>query len=188
MTDHSCLILDAALFGGIEQEGPRKGIHTLFVATETLTISQLSGVLTDAVLKGRPFDQVYFGAGRLQPINRELLDWTLRETNLLVTVEVPDLGALDVKALLQEWEIVAPKNRILVVVTPWMMTKDQAIVSDSMDVSGDILLLVSEYPDSVAMKIDTGERVTIIMHTRTYSNDFETTDYGSDYRIEVPNV
>ena len=185
MSDHACLILDEPLFGGIEQEGPRKGLRTLFIAGDKITFSQVEPLLGE-------FDQVYLGSGRLTPVSMDLLDELASVPSLRISVETSSKEVAN-KLMTKVHELAdaypSEADKVLVVFTTEMKRPDG---TDAIDLP--VLDRVDEsiynwyafdHPASVSMKVDDGTKVVITHQGRTYVNDF-TAGYADDFPIKLP--
>lgn len=173
--DHPSLLLNARLFSGIEQEGPYKGLKTLFVADPTLTWGDLEPHIQD-------HEQVYFGAARLSKVNWSAVEQALEFTKLLVTVETAKLTAQRTLAIFlghpatrDDW------CRLHLVLTAFMCLPTGQLVAEPLDLEK-AFMAYRQFPNNISIKLDWGTRVLVISRENTYLNDF-TGDYSSDKKI-----
>lgn len=158
-----------AMFEGTEQEGPMKGLHTLFIAGYAPVHSIREQILEAA--KTKPYKQLYFGAaGRFDYSYASIVDLseflfnykTNAEEDLVVTVENPtiDFSLMD-KIPYLYW--MCP--------TVW---HGKAVPKGllSLKVAKELNLHSN---DRVLVKIDTGDMTFV-----TRLNDFAVSDY-KDY-------
>lgn len=177
-TDHVSLLLDARLFSGIEQEGPYKGLKTLFVADPDLTWEELAP-------HTQGHAQLYFGAARLSPINWQAVEQALLQTGLVVTAEA---ASVDCVRFLQQSihpqmdsVLATAWQRLHLVLTALMLLPSGEHSAPPLDLQS-TFKCYRQFPNNISVKLDWGTRVLVISKENAYVNDF-TGDYSSDKKL-----
>lgn len=184
MSDHPELILDAPLFFGIEQEGPRKGMRTLFVNGPDVPIF-------DILLAAEKYEaeQVYLGAARCSPWNQAQFQTILRDTELKVSVECPMFTVQTVSSLITFIEAQLEAgfgDRFLMIATLLMLKPGELVPLFSIETGDAFALaahLMNRCPNNVVLKIDAGQIVHILGAKDSYSNGFS--DYSKDVVVTL---
>lgn len=162
------IITGVRLFKGIEHEGPRRSMSTLFVASPDVTY--------DEVLK-HTTGHIYFGAGRLTPINEDVVRRVLRESFDLVTVEY---GSLEQAVSFLKASRNFDMHRLLVVFTCRMVLSDGRVHTATVSAEEKASLMLA-YPN-LGWKTDDGESVTVELVYASYTNSLKDA-YGADIII-----
>lgn len=158
MLDFPVNKVEYALFKGIEQEGPFKGVKTLFVVGDC-PLDKISNAL-----KSDFFAQIYLGAGGRFDYNKETVRQLLQKS-VVVTIENPVVN-----------------YECLVYGAHWMLPilwKNQP-VSDGLT-SLTSVLAEGNFIESVSLKLDTGSKTFVVRLQDFIRSDYS--DYGGDELI-----
>ena len=181
--EHPGVILDAPLFFGIELEGPRKGMPTIFVKGTETPLLDICYAIDKYEAK-----QVYFGSGRLSEWSVEQVVTLLTmqdRKDLLATIEVGARMDGDLLALASILNSLPPEvlSRCLFVVTLLMMLPDFTMHSayhGNMISAG---VLLQQFPGNVVLKLDVGTVVHVLGPNESFTNGFS--DYSQDVRVTL---
>ena len=159
------IIIGARLFRGIEREGPRVGLDTLFIASPDVTISEIR--------EQKPVG-LYFGAGRLTKININVLRHFVEDPEYMVTLESSNLNLI--AAVLKD---PTTEPSVLCILAKSRSTMQSTMrLCDATDASIDALAAM--YPNQMGIKSENETQVTINFGTRRY-----VTPLNSDYAEDV---
>lgn len=156
------IIRGARLFKGIELEGPRRGIETLFVSCDTVTVEQ--------ILVHEP-KAVYFGAGRLSAINLDVLRFFSAKDDYLVMVESMDA------ALIEEVLENSSQQTVCVFASSMLLPDGTEVTAKAPEAVIDELQ--EKYPTRLGVKVDDGKYVTIRFKHAKYITPINS-DYEKD--------
>lgn len=159
------IIIGARMFSGVEREGPRKGMQTLFVASPTVTVEE--------ILAQNP-KAIYFGAGRLTSINEDVLEYFARSPEYLVTVETGDFSLI--QNLLED-PLTTPSVMCILAVS--MRTHAGQLWECSLS-HPELKDALQKYPTCLGLKTDDEKKVTIVFEHSVY-----VTQLNSDYAKDV---
>lgn len=158
------IITGARLFRGIEREGPRRGIETLFVAAPTVTVEEI-------VAQGPK--AIYFGAGRLTEINIGVLRHFSCSSGYLVTVESPNICLIE--SVLED---VSTRLSTLCILTVQMFGPGGEIRIRPAP-KAKIVALMNRHPTRFGVKKDDGDEVCVQFLHSQYKTPLNS-DYAED--------
>lgn len=166
---HPGVLLGKPLFVGLELEGVRQGMQTLFVADPRIELRHL---VTDTGSLIPIGGQVYLGAGRQSPVNVALAT-ELVNRGYKVTLDVTQFDQLASVPLVP--------GQVLVTLTVLMMDTAGNLVNPVGDLHA-AFLAYRAHPGLVQVKLDWGTRIVILNNDQAFFNGFD--GYGNDKPVQ----